>query len=446
MSSDPAPARRVAFAVVRRVFEQGAYADRALPAEADRAGLDPRDRALATRLAYGTVQRKATLDHVVAGLAGRPADRLDAPLLAAARLGLFQLLYLDGVPDHAAVAESVELAKAGGRRGAGLVNAVLRRAAREGRPALLDQLHDRDPEAAALLHSLPPWLAARWFQELGPHAARALMAACNAPAEAAVRANTLVAARDEVAAALGAEGVRAIPDPLLPEALVLGGPFDLRGSDLWRRGAAWPQSRAAMAVARALRPQAEERILDLCAAPGGKTTHLAALTADRAEIVAVERHPGRARALRATCRRLRAASVRVDVADAGQPRSDGPFDRVLVDPPCSGLGTLQAHPDLRWRVSPRRVDELAALQRRILAAAAAATAPGGTLVYATCTIGAQENERVVEHLLRSHVGFETEDLRDDYPAWHHPTVERALLTLPSRDRTAGFFVARLRRR
>jgi 16S rRNA (cytosine967-C5)-methyltransferase len=437
----PSDARQVAFTVVRRVFEDGAYADRALPAEADRARLDARDRAFATRLAYGTVQRRATLDHLLAGLTDRPPDRLDQPVLAAARLGLFQLLYLDGVPDRAAVAESVDMAKeTAGRGAAGLVNAVLRRAARED---LLGPLSDDIPAAAAVKHSIPEWIAQRWWEELGPDTARALMAASNEPAETALRANTLVTDRDALAAALS---VATRTDPLVPEALVLEAPFDLRGSPEWKAGAAWPQSRAAMAVSRALRPRPGERVLDLCAAPGGKATHLAALAADRGEVVAVERHAGRARTLEATCTRLHATSVRVDLADAAEPRTDGPFDRVLVDPPCSGLGTLAAHPDLRWRVSPNSADELAALQAQILAAAAAATAPGGTLVYATCTISAQENERVVENLLGSTTDFDVDDLRDDFPAWHHPTEERFLLTLPSRDRTAGFFVARLRRR
>jgi 16S rRNA (cytosine967-C5)-methyltransferase len=437
----PSDARRVAFTVVRRVFEDGAYADRALPAEADRAGLDARDRAFATRLAYGTVQRRATLDHLLGGLADRPPDRLDPPVLAAARLGLFQLLYLDRVPDRAAVAESVDLAKAtAGRGAAGLVNAVLRRAARED---LLGPLGDDTPAAAAIKHSMPEWIARRWWDELGPDTARALMAASNEPAETALRANTLVTDRDALAAALS---VATRTDPLVPEALVVEAPFDLRGSREWEAGAAWPQSRSAMAVSRALMPRPGERVLDLCAAPGGKATHLAALAADRGEVVAVERHPGRARTLEATCTRLHATSVRVDLADAAEPRIDGSFDRVLVDPPCSGLGTLAAHPDLRWRVSPDGADELAALQGKILAAAALATAPGGTLVYATCTISAQENERVVENLFRSTNDFDVDDLRDDFPAWHHPTEERFLMTLPSRDRTAGFFVARLRRR
>jgi 16S rRNA (cytosine967-C5)-methyltransferase len=439
----PSDAREVAFAVVRRVFEAGAYADRALRAEADRARLDARDRALATRLAYGTVQRKATLDHLLAELAERPVARLDPPVLAAARLGLYQVLYADGVPDRAAVAESVDLAKAAAGRGAaGLVNAVLRRAARVGREALLAPMHDREPAAAAVLHSVPVWLAERWWAELGPDAARALMAASNVPAETALRANTLVTDRDALA---GAVGVPSVADPLLPEALVLDGAFDLRASPLWERGAAWPQSRAAMAVSRTVAPAPGERVLDLCAAPGGKATHLAALSDDRAEIVAVERHPGRAGALRATCERLRAHSVRVEVADAAVPRADGPFDRVLVDPPCSALGTLQARPDARWRASEQRIGDLLPQQAAILDAGLAALKPGGTLVYSTCTLSPRENEQQIDATLARHPDVEADDLRRDHPMWKHPNVARHLMTLPHRNGTDGFFIARLRK-
>ena len=424
-----APARRCAFAVVRRVFEQGAYADRALRAEADRARLDARDRALATRLAYGTVQRRATLDHFIATLADRSPEELDPPVLAALRLGLFQLCFMDAIPAHAAVDESVELAK--GARGGGhrLVNAVLRRAAREC-PAL--------PEDPALRHSHPAWVARMWREAFGPDEAEALMASDNEPAESAVRINTLVA--DDVAL-----DVPSRPAPQIPEGRVLDAPYDVHGSALWERGAIMPQSRASMLVARIVDPRPGERVLDLCAAPGGKTTHLAALMRDEGALVAVERNLQRARALEETCRRMRATIVAVETTDAGEPRTDGPFDRVLVDPPCSALGTLQSRPDARWRATEERVDELAEVQARILDAGLAALKPGGVLVYSTCTLSPRENERQVEAALRRHADIEADDLQPDHPMWKHPTVDRHLLTLPHRDGTDGFFIARLRR-
>jgi len=439
-TSTTAPARRCAYRVCRRVFGQGAYADRALHGES--AGLDARDRGLAMRLAFGTIQRRLTLDHLIEQFADRPAPRLDPHVLAALRLGLYELLFLDGAPDRAVVADSVQLAKDARRGGHGLVNAVLRRAATEGADAL-DALTDDTPENAAVRHSHPRWLARHWFDVLGPEAARALMAADNEPAELALRVNTLTADADAVLDELPAPARR---DPVLPEALVVDGPFDTHGSSLWASGAVMAQSRAAMGVARALAPEPGERVLDLCAAPGAKTTHLAALMDGRGEIAAVERHGGRATALRATCARMGAANVTVRVADAGRPVDGGPYDRVLLDPPCSGLGTLQARPDLRWRVTPEGVATLARAQGALLDAAAAAVRPsGGILVYSTCTISPEENERAIEGFLDRHQDFVPDELPGrSFAAAAHVAEGRAL-TLPHRDGTAGFFVARLRR-
>jgi 16S rRNA (cytosine967-C5)-methyltransferase len=421
----PAKARVCAYAVLRRVFEDGAYADRALQGEAKE--LDTRDRALAMRLLYGAVQRKGTLDYLIERLAERPPDQLDARLLAALRLGLYELLYLSGAPDHAVVADGVELAKGGARGGHGLVNAVLRRGTREG-AALLEALSDQTPLQAAVKHSHPEWIAQLWWEHLGASDARALMAYDNEPGEVALRVNTLLTDAGTLASELP---VTTHADPGLPEALVLEGPFDAHDSPAWRAGAFLAQSRAAMHVARALDPQPGERVLDLCAAPGGKSTHLAALMQGEGEVVAVERNPRRAGALTRTAQRLRASNVRVEVADAAEKRREGAvFDRVLVDPPCSGLGTLQARADLRWRVTPEHVREMMRTQAAILAAGASALRPGGVLVYSTCTISPTENERQIAALLDTHPDFSCDEF---------------MMTLPHRDHTAGFFIARLHR-
>ena len=444
-----APARRCAYVVLRRVFERGAYADEALQAESRQ--LDARDRALAMRLVFGTVQRRDTLDHVIGRLAERPPERLDPPLLAALRLGLYELVYLAGAPDYAVVGDAVELAKSGAGRGHGLVNAVLRRAAREGSAALLGGLTDRTPAEAALKHSHPLWIAELWWQALGAEDARALMAADNEPGELALRANTLRTDADALAEQLP---VRSRRDERLPEALVLEEPFDVHESSLWRDGAFAAQSRAAMLVSYALRPEPGERVLDLCAAPGGKTTHLAALMGGEGEVVAVERDRRRAGVLARTAQRMHAANVRVELGDAREPRSqEADFDRVLVDPPCSGLGTLQAHPDLRWRVTPEAVAEMTRVQAEILAAGAAVLRPGGVLVYSTCTISPTENERLIAAFLDSHTHFSVDDLPPELPGHGRASLPHAtspqrgglLLTLPHRDNTAGFFIARLRR-
>jgi len=409
------PARLVAFAVVRRVFEQGAYADRALHGEAK--GLDPRERALAMQLAFGTVQRRLSLDFLIEELASRPVEDLDARTLAALRLGLYQLVFLDGVAAHAVVGESVELAK-GSSGGHKLVNAVLRRATRE-----LPRLPSDDtPQGAAIAHSYPPWLVELWWERFGADDTRGLLRAGNEAGELALRANTLVTTAQALATALDVPTHPAGDE--LPEGLVVEGPFDAHASELWRAGAFAAQSRASMLVARALDPQPGERVLDLCAAPGGKTTHLAALMQDTGAIVAVERHPGRASALERTCERLRASIVEVAVGDAARYTTDTPFDRVLVDPPCSGLGTLQGHPDLRWRTTPEAIDRLVQAQGNIMRAAVAALAPGGTLVYSTCTLSPRENEAQA-----AACGLRLESER---------------LVLPHRDRTDGFYIARMK--
>ncbi|HMD56981.1 MAG TPA: 16S rRNA (cytosine(967)-C(5))-methyltransferase RsmB [Solirubrobacteraceae bacterium] len=446
-----APARVCAYAVLRRVFEQGAYCDEALRAAAR--SLDSRDRALAMRLSYGAVQRRATLDHVIEGLAERPVQRLDPPVLQALRLGLYELLYTSGAPGYAVVADAVQLAKENARAGHALVNAVLRRAVRDGAPKLLGGLGEATAEQAALRHSHPRWLAELWWEELGAEQARALMAVDNEPSETALRANTLVGEAVAVAAALP---VASHGDPRLPEAIVLDEPFDVHGSPLWQSGALIAQSRAAMLVGRALAPEPGERVLDLCAAPGGKTTHLAALMAGEGEVVAVERNRTRAGTLARTAQRLGAGNVRVEVADARRPLpSEGDagrraFDRVLVDPPCSGLGTLQAHPDLRWRMTPQSIPQMAAAGAEILAAAAEVLRPGGVLVYSTCTISTTENERLIAAFLDSNPEFRVDDLatrlRAEGPLGMGSGESCGFVqTLPHRDDTAGFFIARLHR-
>ena len=432
----PSDARLAAYLVLRRTFDQGAFTDRAFHAAA--VGLRGRDRALAMRLAYGSVQRALTLDHLIELASGRPVTKLDPPLLAALRLGTYELCFA-GNAQHAVVNDAVELAK--GFHGHGLVNAVLRRLAREG-PQLLASLDDEDPPAASIRHSMPLWIVELWWAALGAQSARALLARANEPAESALRANTLRIDAVSLAASLSAIGVaaEAVGEP--PEAVVVSGGFDAHGSALWRAGELMPQSRASMVVSHCVDPRDGERVLDLCAAPGAKTTHLAALMGGSGEVVALERHAGRARALRRTAERMGASAVKVEVADATAPRPGGErFARVLLDAPCSGLGTLQSRPDLRWRASPEAVRSLAAQQARLLSAAAAACAPGATLVYSTCTISPAENEQQIGAFLDDHPEFAPTDLQARHPAWAHPHAADQLLALGHIQGSDGFFIA-----
>jgi len=454
--SEPTADRRAAYEVLRRTFDDGAFTDRAFTVAAARLGLTGRELARARRLAYGSVQRRGTADHLISVLSRR-RRKLDSFALAALRLGLFELLYSKRPDEHAAVDQAVGLARAGARRdrvprgraeaGTGFVNALLRRAAGE-REQLLAGLDDSSPDAAALAHSYPQWMARMWWEELGPEEARLLMAAMNEPRETALRVNTLRAQAPALAAELREDGVE-VSGPgsgslLDPSAcLVVGEATDAVGARI-ATGELVPQSRGSQAVLGVLDPRPGERVLDLCAGPGIKTTGIAARIGDRGEIVSVESDPRRAEELRELCARAGVRSVRVTVGDAAEADLGSGYDRILLDPPCSDLGTLASRPDARWRKSPDTVARLAALQRRLLVRAARALAPAGSLVYSTCTISARENERVVAEAT-GYAEVELDDLGATHPRLRSRRDPRCLQLLPQRDRTTGFFIARIRR-
>jgi 16S rRNA (cytosine967-C5)-methyltransferase len=385
-----------------RVFEEDAYADRAFASEGK--DLDPRDRAFAQRLAYGTIQRVRTLDHAIEQLGGRQVSAMDAPVRNAIRLSAYELAFMDGVPARASVNEGVELVRGGGaKRAVGFANAVLRRVS-EGIRGLVDALPESTPEEAALKHSYPDWIAETWWREWGGEEGLALMRAQNEAPETAVR--------------VVGTGEARVVDRIDPKEL--------------EQGLVWPQSRGSQLAGEAVGAQPGDRVLDLCGAPGGKTTQLAERAA---EVVAVEVHPGRARELEANMRRLGATNVTVVTADARElpPELTG-FDRVLVDAPCSGLGVLAGRPDLRWRARP-----LPELQRELLRVAAERVKPGGSITYSVCTISKAENEDVVDA-----TGLEVEPLNERWPEFAHPRRPDFLLPLPHKHHTSGFFIARLR--
>jgi 16S rRNA (cytosine967-C5)-methyltransferase len=405
-----APARRAAFDVLLRVFEDGAYADRALRGAVG--GLDERDRALAHQLAFGTVQRARTLDHAIETLGKRPVRRLDPPVRAALRLGTYQLVFLGGVPRYAAVNESVELVRrAGLERAVPFTNAVLRRLA-DGARALVEALPEETAADAALRHSYPDWIAETWWRDLGRDDGLALLRAQNEPAETAVR--------------LVSGAIEGTPDAEIPGAWIV----DRVDEDALAEGRIWPQSRGSQLAGLAVGARDGERVLDLCAAPGGKAAMLAG------EVVAVEVNAARARELQDNVRLLGADRVRVVQADGRDlPAELTGFDRALVDAPCSGLGVLAARPDLRWRGEP-----LPELQAELLRAAVARVRPGGSVLYSVCTINADESEGVIDAS-----GLEIdESLAEEWPRFRHPRRPEFLQTLPHIHRTSGFFIARLR--
>ena len=451
------PARALAFATIRATFEDGAFTERAFRAEADRLQLGGRDRAQAQRLAYGAVQRRGTSDVAIERLAGRSTRLLDPPVLAALRLGLYELLFADATPDHAAVDQAVELVKsAGAAHAAGFANAILRRAVRERKQLTTSLLgDDSTPAAAAVADSAPQWLAEMWWGELGADAARGALAACNRPAEVAMRVNLLRTDRDSMLARLRDAGVDArLPEaewPLAaPDSIVVEGRTGEAVPAAIAAGELTPQSRGSAAVVEVLDPQPEEQVLDLCAGPGIKTGQIAERTGDRCTVISVELDETRAGEVAAQASRLGLHGITVIEADATEAAVGEGFDRVLLDAPCSDLGTLASRPDARWRKSPKAVGRLVEVQDALLRHAAGLLRPGGTLVYSTCTISRRENEERIAALLAASGAGEVPLLRlDDLgamaPALASAVEPRCLQLRPDRDRTTGFFVARLAR-
>jgi 16S rRNA (cytosine967-C5)-methyltransferase len=448
------PARRAAFEVLRRVEEDGAFAAPLLASLPE--GMSAEDRALCHELVLGVLRRQLWLDRLLEHFAGRACEKLDAPVRRALRLGLYQLRLLTRVPARAAVNESVNLTYAARLRSAApFVNAVLRRAARE---------PDYDPaaeitdtlERIAVETSHPAWLVRRWAAAFGQDEAESFARANNDPAPASFRVNGLRSESDPLINRLRVAGVRVEPSRVAPDGWRteggMGASVALRGGvsvalrALAGEGFIYMQDEASQLVAHVLGARAGERVLDVCAAPGSKTTHIATLAGDRALVVAGDLHEQRLRLVREACERLGVRSVQTVALDAERtlPFADETFDRVLVDAPCTGTGTLRHNPEIRGRLTPSNIGELASVQRKILFEAARVLSRGGRLVYSTCSVEREENEEVAAALLGSREDFRQVEATPAPTSLLLPSG--AARTWPHRDDVDGFFVAALEKR
>jgi len=447
----PTVARLVAARVLDRVESARAYADLALHGALRDERLSVRDRALATELVYGTLRWRGRLDFALGACCDRPLAQLEPAVLTLLRLGSYQLLFLDGVPARAAVDESVRCAQAmGWARASGLVNAVLRRLARSAESIAFPAL-EQDP-LAHLVHalSLPEWIAQRWLAALGPAEAAALARAANETPPLTARTNPLATTRDALLAELAPRWPDAKLAAHAPLAISLGHGVEPGSDPAFREGRFTIQDEASQLVAALLDAQPGERVLDLCAAPGAKTTAIAEAIGPGGLVVACDRNQRRLELVGRAARRLGLANVQLAHADGTQPLGElpgRPFARVLVDAPCSGLGTLRRNPDARWRLRPEDPALLARTQRALLESAAREVMPGGVLVYSTCTLLAEENEAVVAAFLAQHAEFSS-SARSELPAAVRTFVEAdgTMRTWPQRHGMDGFFAARLERR
>lgn len=434
-----APARRAAFDALVAVEAGSADLGSALAA-ARRHLRDPRDVALALELASGTLRRRGSIDYQLATRVKRPLTRLDRAVVSSLRLGAYQVLYLTRQPPAAVVNDAVNLVRAAGATSAaGLVNAVLRALVRErealswpARPPTTGAAADRQTLVAwlAVVHSHPEWLVARWVDRWGPEAAERWLAFDNEPGPLCLAPNRTLVDRRALGAALDAEGVRTTPTGTAAHGLLAlaGRPLETRA---YREGLFVVQDEAAQVVVAELAPPPGSRVLDLCAAPGGKTVALAADVGPGGLVVACDVRQGRLGVLGATLARCRIANARpVQVPAAGAlPFRDGSFDAVLVDAPCSGLGTLRRDPDIRWRRTEADLPAMAARQRALLGAAAPLVRRGGRLTYSTCSSEPEENQAVAGAFLAAHPAFrlvaerETLPFRDGLEAFYAATFE-----------------------
>lgn len=447
----PVTAREAALDVLNKVDEQNAYSNLVLNSVLSSLSLSAADAALATELVYGTTQRRGTIDGVLAQFVKGGADKLQPWVRNLLRLSLYQIRYLDRIPDRAAVHEAVEIAKRRGHKGvASLVNGVLRAVLRH--PEVWEKPpHDGTAAEIAWIHSHPEWLVERWLSFYGEETTRAICASNNQPPHTTIRVNRLKTERDALLRELQNEFPAAARSRLSEQGIVLPSGH-AAGTKWFASGCYTIQDESSMLVAPALAPRPGMRVLDACAAPGGKTTHIAELMDNQGEIVACDIHPHKQKLIEQQAERLGLTIIRTIVGDAGELADQGlgRFDRILLDAPCTGFGVIRRKPDVKWNKKSTDPAQIARLQYQLLTRLAPLLAPGGLLVYSTCTIEPEENQQVVERFVAEYSDYQL----DRSLAWDLPAVvtdvcgadKGYVQILPHQFASDGFFIARIKRR
>ena len=436
-------ARDTALHVLVSCRTAGAWADAALKANLRRDGLSGAEAALCSRIVYGVMQNRLLLDFYLGAYCSQKIDHLQPPLAEILRVGAYQILFLNKVPDSAAVNQAVEQAKSNGRaKASGLVNAVLRQVSRNKNH--LPPIPDRDEiQHLSIRYSHPKWLVKRLLTLLGREAAEAALAADNAPAPLTIQVNPLKTNAEALAAALESSGVTIQAHPWVPGCLELEHAGDLTALAPFQDGKFLVQDPAARLVSQIAGVRPGMRVLDVCAAPGGKSFSAAFQMEDRGEIVACDLHENKLKRIREGAERLGLTCIRTEAADGRvfRPEWEASFDVVLVDAPCSGLGIIRKKPDIRYK-KPDDMFALPVIQRAILDNAARYVKPGGTLVYSTCTILPEENEGVTDSFLAEHPDFGRTPFTLPSPAGE---TEGQVTLWPHRHDTDGFYICRMER-
>jgi len=445
-------ARGMAIHMLTRVEIQGAYANLLLQKNIVRL-TDSRDRQFVTLLVNGTLKHRLTLDYALRLHLSKPMSSLPHEVRAILRIGAFQLLYVDKVPDPVAVNESVELAKPFPKF-TGLVNGVLRKVMNKGWDFSWPDEKRETVRYLSVRYSHPEWMIHRWLKRWGMEETEALCQANNEPAQTWIRTNTLKISRKDLIDRLSQEGITVEPGSRIPESLRIQHFGAIDRLESFREGLFTVQDESSQLVAHVVDPKPGQRVLDTCSAPGGKTTHLAQMMQNKGEIMAFDIHEQKLELINQSAERLGITIIQPQFGDARDLPGVklGSYQRVLVDAPCSGLGVLRRRADLRWQKEEQDLKELPLLQLAILERAASCVEVGGDLVYSTCTIEPEENFELVKTFRLAHPEFETVNLVEDLPfdLGDPRDIQQAskgmLQLLPHRHNTDGFFLAKFRRR
>ncbi|WNB90451.1 16S rRNA (cytosine(967)-C(5))-methyltransferase RsmB [Bacillus sp. NEB1478] len=444
--------RAIALDVLVKVEQNQAYSNLQLNQALLKADVNDKDKSLLTSIVYGTIQRKNTIDFYLEQLLNKPIKKKDRWVLSLLRLSIFQMLYMDRVPDHAIIHEAVEIAKYKGHKGlAGMVNGILRKLQREG-TAAMDEKIGNSAEKDALKYSMPSWLYERWSNQFGAENAEKMAEINLIPAPVTARINTMLINQDTVFDMLREEGITAEKGELSPEGIVIKDGY-LPKSNAYNQGLVTIQDESSMLVARAVSPEPGEKVLDACAAPGGKSTHLAEMMKGEGRVVSLDLHQHKVELIKKQADRLGLNNIDARTLDARKVKEEfeiESFDRVLVDAPCSGFGVIRKKPDLKWAKTEQDVERLTSIQKDILHAASQMVKPDGILVYSTCTVDKEENAEVAEWFLSQHPEFEWDPhFSEKMPETVKPFIieERSdLQIMPHYFNSDGFYIAAYRKK
>lgn len=441
--------RAICLEILNQIERKGNHLDHLLSDSFKRyRHLDDLDRAFLTELAYGILRWRERLDWVIRYFSDIPFEKIDREILNILRLGLYQIQFLSKVPQPAAVHESVELAKKfRGQKGGGFINAILRSFLREKEKISYPEIQQDEALHLSTVYSYPLWVVRRWLREFGLEETVRICVYHNKLPPLVLRVNTLKINREELIKKLKEKDLSPLPTLLSKEGILLNSPPPVSELPFLKEGYFIIQDEASQCVASIVDPRPGERILDACASPGGKTTHLAQKMENIGEIYALDLTKEKHKKIRKLCDRLGVKIVKNILGDATNPLPEGLlFERILADVPCSGFGTLRRNPDLKWKKKEEDLRRLSELQLKILENLSSYLKKGGVLVYSTCTVFHEENEGVIERFLENHPEFRLDPLEEVLPPEYHPYIDQGYFkSFPPKNEMDGFFVARVKK-